>query len=269
MNGSGSAGLSPVSVPVLDDAGDEMSLDWLDALYSATVTGAGGNWRVQHRLEGAAGVADLITSGAASFAAEARCPRTLFSQMELSQSPDMEIEFDESMTREPVFVVPGIIAVRDCDLATSDAAVIWRRCGTSVPVAKGTWLARGRARSEDLACSLLVIDEADWLDDHEMSIEAYPDQDGNTRLRILIPTSQRPRLSEKAFIAQAWQAAMAYLPSCEAFDLDSDNSADNHLAAELEAKLSGLALWNDRAAWDPLRAATRLLGMPAPDGLDE
>ena len=252
------------AAPVLDATGNEPSLDWPDGEYSVSVAGARGQWQVQHNISGAVGITDLIEAGHAMFAAEARCPRTLFSHLALSRSPTMELRFDESMTREPVFVVPGVMAIVDCDLSTTEAAVIWRRAGSTVPVKKGMWLARGRAVKEDLASSLLLVEIVDWLEDHEMSITSYGDQDGNTRLRLRIPATQQPRLSQEAFIAQAWQTALAYLPSCAAFDLDSEAGSSNFFAAELEAKLSGMALWNDRGQWDPVRAATRLRGMPLP-----
>lgn len=256
------------AAPVLDATGGEPSLDWPGGEYSASVAGARGQWQVQHNISGADGIADLIEAGDAMFAAEARCPRTLFSDLALSQSPTMELHFEESKTREPVFVVPGIVAVADCDLSTAEAAVIWRRAGSTVPVKRGMWLARGRAVKEDLASSLLLVEIVDWLDDHEMSITSYGDQDGNTRLQLRIPASQQPRLSQEAFIAQAWQTALAYLPSCEGFDLDSEGGTSNFFAAELEAKLSGMALWND-PLWDPVRAATRLRGMPLPSPHEE
>lgn len=252
------------AAPVLNATGNEPSLDWPGGEYSVTVAGARGRWQVQHQVSGAAGITDLIEGGHAKFAAEARCPRTLFSHLALSQSPTMELHFDEAMTREPVFVVPGIVAITDCDLSTSEAAVIWRRAGSSVPVKKGMWLARGRAVKEDLASSLLLVEIVDWLEDHEMSIAPYEDQDGNTRLQLRIPAAQQPRLSQGAFIAQAWQTALAYLPSCDAFDLDSEAGTNNFFAAELEAKLAGMPLWNEGAKWDPVLAATRLRGMPQP-----
>ena len=252
------------AAPVLDATGDEPSLDWPDAEYAVSVAGAGGHWQVQHRISGAAGIAELIQAGSAMFAAEARCPRTLFSDLALSQHPTMELRFDESMTREPVFVVPGIVAVADCDLSTAGAAVIWRRTGSTVPIRRGMWLVRGRAVKEDLASSLLLFKIDDGLEDHEMSIGPYEDQDGNTRLLLRIPNVQQPRLGQEAFIAQAWQTALAYLPSCEAFNLESDDDTSNFFSVELEAKLAGMALWYDGAQWDPVRAATRLRGMPLP-----
>ena len=258
---------SPLAAaPVLDATGDEPSLDWPNAEYSVSVAGAGGQWRIQHHISGAAGITTLIEAGLAMFAAEARCPRTLFSELALSQQSTMELNFDESMTRQPVFVVPGVVAVDDCDLSTAEAAVIWRRTGSTVPVKRGMWLVRGRAVKEDLASSLLLIEIVGGLKDHEMSIGPYEDQDGNTRLRIRIPAVQEQRLGQEAFIAQAWQTALAYLPSCEAFDLESDAETSNFFAVELEAKLSGMPLWNkeDRAGWDPVLAATRLRGMPLP-----
>ena len=257
--------LTLAAAPVLDATGDETSLDWPDAEYTVSVAGAGGHWQVQHHISGAAGIADLIEAGSAMFAAEARCPRTLFSDLALSQYPNMELHFDESMTREPVFVVPGIVAVADCALSTAETAVIWRRTGVTVPIRRGMWLVRGRAVKEDLASSLLLIEIVPGLKDHEMSIGPYPDQDGNTRLRLRIPAVQEPRLGQEAFIAQAWQTALAYLPSCKAFNPESEDEPRNFFAAELEAKLSGMALWHENSdQWDPVLAATRLRGMPTP-----
>ena len=254
------------AAPVLDATGDEPSLDWPDADYAVSVAGLAGRWQVHHHLSGAAGISELIEAGSAMFAAEARCPRTLFSELALSQHPTMELRFDESMTREPVFVVPGVVAVADCDLLTAEAAVIWRRTGSHVPIKRGTWLVRGRAVREDLASSLLLFKIDDGLEDHEMSIGPYDDQDGNTRLLMRIPAVQQPRLGEESFIAQAWQTALAYLPSCRAFSLEYEEDTANFFAAELEAKLDGMPLWNDDEAdqWDPVRAATRLRGMPLP-----
>ncbi len=214
-------------------------------------------------MTGAAGIAQLIEGGKAQFVAEARCPRTLFSKLASETEPTVDLVFDEEMIREPLFVVPGVIAVADCDLPTADAAAIWRRAGDTVAVRRGTWLVRGRAVKQDLASSLLMLRVVDHLEDHEMSIRPHGDQDGNTRLEIQIPPAQQGRLGDEAFIAQAWQAALAYLPSCSAFQLD--DGSDNFFAAELEVKLDGLPLWNEGEEWDPLMAATRLLGMPLDD----
>ena len=254
------------AVPLLDVSGAEPSLDWPDAEYTVEVIGAGGRWRIQHHLVGAPGITDLIQAGSAMYAAEVRCPRTLFSGLECSREPTTELQFSEPMVRAPVFVVPGVIAIADCSLSTTHAAALWRHAESTVPVRRGAWLARGRAVKEDVASSLLDFEIVEELDDHQMSIRPYPDQDGNTRLRICIPPAQEPRLRNEAFVAQAWQAALAYLPSCAEFSLDPDAEHDNFFVAELEAKLSGMALWgdDDRAHWDPLRAATMLLGMPTP-----
>lgn len=252
--------------PLLDASGDEHSLDWPEAEYSATVAGSAGHWRVRHRLSGAPGVTDLVEAGDAMYAAEVRCPRTLFSELAYSRDPVTDLRYPEAMVRAPVFVVPGVIAVADCRLSTNDTAVIWRDADSEVPVRRGAWLVRGRAVKEDLACSLLVFETVDELADHEMGIRPYEDQDGNTRLKISIPPIQEPRLSEEAFVAQAWQAALAYLPYCNEFSLEQDAASSNAFVGELEVKLSGMPLWgeDERPSWDPLRAATRLLGMPTP-----
>jgi len=254
--------------PLLDASGDEHSLDWPDAEYSASITGAAGLWEVRHHLSGAPGVTDLIEAGDAMYAAEVRCPRTLFSDLACSRGSVTDLRYPEAMVRAPVFVVPGVIAVSDCRLSTNDAAVIWKHTDSGVPVRRGAWLVRGRAEKKDLASSLLVFETVDELADHEMHIRPYEDQDGNTRLKISIPSIQEPRLSEEAFIAQAWQAALAHLPYCDEFSLEPEAAHSNDFVGELEAKLSGMPLWgeDDRPNWDPLRASTRLLGMPIPDG---
>ena len=256
----------PGSFPLLDASGDEPSLDWPDAEYSATVAGSSGHWRVRHHLVGAPAITDLVEAGTAMYAAEVRCPRTLFSELACSRDPITDLQYPEAMVWAPVFVVPGVVAVADCSLSTQDAAVIWRVTDSEVSVRQGAWLVRGRAVREDLASSLLVFETVEELDDHEMSIRPFSDQDGNTRLKILIPPVQEPRLSEEAFVAQAWQAALAYLPSCDEFSLDPEDSTSNAFVGELEVKLSGMPLWgdDDLPNWDPLRAATRLLGMPTP-----
>lgn len=252
--------------PLLDASGAEPSLDWPEADYSATIVGSGGNWRVRHHLTGAPGVTDLIEAGEAMYAAEVRCPRTLFSDLACSRDQVTELQYPEAMVAVPVFVVPGVIAVSDCALATEHAAVVWRDAGSEIPVRRGSWLVRGRAEKEDLASSLLVFETVDGLDAHEMRIGTYPDRDGNTRVRIAIPPAQEPRLADEAFVAQAWQAAIAYLPYCDEFALDPEAPSANAFVGELEMKLSGMSLWGeeDRPDWDPLRAATRLLGMPSP-----
>jgi hypothetical protein len=256
--------------PLLDASADEHSLDWPDAEYSASVAGDGGQWQVRHELVGAPGIIDLIGAGLANYAAEVRCPRTLFSHLACSQGPVTDLQYPETMVRAPVFVVPGVVAVKDCSVATAGAAVVWRYADSEIPVRRGAWLVRGRAVKEDVACSLLRFRTVDELDDHEMHICPDPDQDGNTRLMISIPPVQEPRLRDPAFVAQAWQAALAYLPSCAEFSLDPEADTSNAFVAELEAKLSGMPLWDDEARWDPLRAATQLLGMPTPaqDGDD-
>ena len=251
------------TAPILDLRTGEPNLDWPSATYVAEASGGGGSWRIQHRLDGAEAIHDLINAGAAAWAAEVRCPRTLYSHLAQSSSDLTRVEFDDLQTREPVFVVPGVIALEDCNLSTVGTAAIWQRAGTHVPVDRGTWLVRGRAQKADVTSSLLLFVADGTLDDHELRIRPYTDQDGNTRLRIRMPSKQLPRTREEAFIAQAWQAAMAYLPSCDAFRIEEDGEPGGVYGRELATKLGHIPLWNDRD-WDPLMAATALLGMPLP-----
>ena len=251
------------TAPILDLRSGQSNLDWPTAIYEAEASGGSGNWRIEHRLEGARAIYDLIEAGNAAWAAEVRCPRTLYSHLSWSSTNVTTVQFDDSKTREPVFVVPGIIALDDCYLSTVETATIWQRAGSSVPVRRGTWLVRGRAQKADVMSSLLLFIEDDALDDHELRIGPYTDQDGNTRLRISMSSKQLPHTRDEAFVAQAWQAAMAYLPKCDAFLIGETGEPESVYGQELVAKLGNLPLWND-PAWDPLRAATSLLRMPLP-----
>ena len=251
------------TAPVLDLRSGEPNLDWPSATYEAEASGGGGSWRIQHRLDGADAIHDLINAGAAAWAAEVRCPRTLYSHLAHSSNDMTRVQFDDSQTREPVFVVPGVVALQDCNLSTVGAAAIWQRAGAYVQVDRGTWLVRGRAQKADVTSSLLLFVADDTLDDQQLRIGPYPDQDGNTRLRISMPSKQLPRTSEETFIAQAWQAAMAYLPGCDDFEIKEDEEPAGVYGQELIAKLGNIPVWSD-PDWDPLLAATSLLGMPLP-----
>lgn len=249
--------------PIHDLRSGEPTLDWPFAVYEAEASGGGGSWRIEHRLEGADGIHDLINAGSAAWAAEVRCPRTLYSYLARSSSNVTMVQFDNSHTRDPVFVVPGVIVLEDCDLSTVGTAAIWQRAGTHVRVSCGAWLVRGRAQKADVTSSLLLFVPDDALDDHELRIGPYTDQDGNTRIRISMSSKQLPHTADEAFVAQAWQAAMSYLPSCDAFHIGEDDQPSSVYGRELVAKLGCLPLWND-PSWDPLKAATSLLGMPLP-----
>ena len=251
------------TAPILDLRSGDPNLDWPTAVYEAEASGGGGHWRIEHRLDGAKAVCDLIDAGNAAWAAEVRCPRTLYSHLSYSYTNVTKVQFDDWQTHEPVFVVPGIIALNDCYLSTVEAATIWQRAGSSVRVRRGTWLVRGRAQKADVMSSLLLFIEDDALDDHELRIGPYTDQDGNTRIRISMSSKQLPHTRDEAFVAQAWQAAMAYLPKCDAFLIGEAGEPEGVFGQELIAKLQNLPLWND-PDWDPLRAATSLLGMPLP-----
>ena len=256
--------VGPAPIPVLDASSGEASLDWPGASYRAEISGGAGSWTVKHRLDDAAAIEEMIASGCAAYAAEARCPRTMYSELFTSPAPVTEVTVGSGCTRSPLFVIPGVIAVAACAVPTRHAAKIW--AGGQPHAAPGTWLARGRPHKEDLAASMLLIEVTADLDDSDMSIGPYTDSDGNTRLRIRVGDAQAARLDDAAFIAQAWQAALAYVPSCEAFRLE-DTASGSGFVAELAAKLDGMPLWDDDA-WDPLAAATRLLGMPLPDDGD-
>lgn len=60
-------------------------MDWSEAIYSPSVRVGNYRTEVKHSLRGAKTLVHLIEKGAAAWAIEVRCPRTLMARTELSR----------------------------------------------------------------------------------------------------------------------------------------------------------------------------------------
>ena len=254
-------------VPVLDTSSGEPNLDWIDGSYKATVTKMGNGWVAVHKLEGAPGVLKSLDAGDAAYAVEIRCPRTQFTTLVTDASREMHFSYPEHETYKDVFMIPGVVAVKDCSLDLTGTSKIWRKGNAKkMHVSCGQWLVRGPGVKEDVAKSMLAIKVSDHLSPGEMSAGLNTDADGNVQVMINISQDQRERSMDAAFVCQAWQTAMALLPSRSVFKLDDDGMSDNDYVMELIHKLETVGittLWDEPDHWDPIKAATSILAMPA------
>ena len=245
-------------LPVLREDGS--SMDWEQAKYQTEVQIRRGGATVEHRLESAPELEELLGRGLVRFALEVRCPRSLFSRTFSGDCPTLEASWDPENAQGPVYLMPGLVAVADVALSTAGLIEIWGEERLAVP--QGAWLARGRmSRSENLAASLVVFRRSDELQDgprSRMSVRE-DNSEGEPRFVVYLPSDLYRRAHHDRSIQVAGLiAACGLLPRSAFFRED----AESRVAQELRVRLreAGVATWDtdEDETWDPALAATVL-----------
>lgn len=152
-------------VPVLDRR-PPGNLDWPAADYWADVTQAKLSRRqgravrevtATNHLAHAPELAALVESGAARWCLEVRGTQTFYVETFLAEERSNEVGAvfpDDAVRVSTLKALPGLVAVRDCELQPGGLHPLWRRHG-SINVPRGTWLAR--AQHVDLQAGLASI----------------------------------------------------------------------------------------------------------------
>ena len=171
-------------IPVLRQDGS--SLDWKTAAYRVDVKVSGARAVVTHELREAPELVRLIEDGAAAYAVEARCPRTVFARTWASAEPTQQTNWSDTEVEGQVFLFPGVLALKEMSLPAAGLIDLWQ--GEPVRVPKGAWLARGDAfAAKNLAASLIEFRK-------DESLEAGRNESlrGRQRRRSPFPRQARP-----------------------------------------------------------------------------
>ena len=127
-------------LPVLLEDGSRW--DWLTATYTATVGLNQQASAIIHELGNAPEVETLLHNGDAAYATEIRCPRTMLSRIEHATDQRQLIEWQEAERNDDLFLIPGIVAVRETTLSAAGLHPLVRAGRSSVDIPAGWWLAR-------------------------------------------------------------------------------------------------------------------------------
>lgn len=230
------------------------------------MTAGSGRAKVEHRLENAPTLRKLIDNGAAAWAVELRCPKTLMARVDTSPGQAQVVRWSRDEVDDPVYIVPGVIALRELFLDSSALTPLWADAG-ELRVPPGWWLVKGDARrAETLTQSLLKFSRDDGLE--KGCMEVAPDR-GSGRLRFMVKMApdlfERARSSRDVQIA-ALVGACSWFPrvfgKASAFDDAEPIDDEGLLAHELRHKLQrakpDIVLWEDKDDFDPTIVATAL-----------
>lgn len=246
--------MTRMSLPLLLEDGS--SLDWPDSKYELTVRIAGNQATITHSLAGAPSLQHAIDQGAAKWAAEFRCPKTLMSRIELSSKPKHTIRWQRDELDGDSWIVPGLLAVQELSLGFEDLGSIWKEEGNLV-APRGWWLARGTKRKvHTLAQSLLRFVEGETLDKGRMEIK--PER-GSGQLRFVVhlaPDIWVDIRSSRTLQVAALVGVCGHFPNIFGKDpLPAEE--EPAIAREIRHRLedADVPVWTDEA-YDPALAAT-------------
>lgn len=255
--------MSRVPLPILLEDGSRH--DWQDAGYRPRVSAGSGRATVEHRLEDAPTLRKLIDNDDAAWAVELRCPKTLMARVDTSSAPSQAVRWSRDEVDDAVYIVPGVIALRELSLDRSALTSLWADAG-ELHVPAGWWLAKGDARrATTLTQSLLKFSQNEHLKKGRMEVE--PDFSSG-RLRFTVKMApdlfKRARSSRDVQIA-ALVGACGWFPEVFRTDSASEDGeqigGEGPLAQELRHRLRAakpdIVLWDDKS-FDPATAATVL-----------
>lgn len=240
--------------PLLDEL--ETRLDWPHTQFRTAVTVGSGEASVECSLAQAPTLLAAIEAGKATWAAEVRAPKSLYSRLISSPIPSFTIRWDEQDVTRELFITAGIVAVQDFLLPTSDLHDgIWTE--PEVPIPAGAWLAVGKRRArESVSASLLTFRLDPQLRDGQMRVDDSQ-KDGALRFTAWLSADLfQQRVTSRDVQIAALIAACAQLPDHRADSADADPAV--LLAVKRRLQDAGVPTWEDEDAWNPALAATAL-----------
>ena len=243
--------MTDAALPVLTE--DDSRLDWPDAAYRPEVRIGGGAARIAHRLEGAPTLERLIADGAARWAVELRCPRTLLARVETSDDAGHEAAWSAAEAHGAVFVIPGVVAVRPLRLEAPELGALWR--GERLDVPAGWWLARGVTRRDStLRESLLSFEPDADLPPGAMAVDPRPDE-GRPRFVVRLASDAWTARHDRSLQVAGLIGVCARFPREFAAGDEDEHAIVREIRDRLEE--AGVPAWDDDR-WDPARAATAI-----------
>lgn len=262
------------SVPILRE--DGTSLDWPDATYEARVVIGVGRGTVEHRLDGAAQLGELVADGKAEWVVEFRSPATLYAGVAgSSRVRRFEFQWDRDGVTASGYVIPGMVTTQEVDLEAQGLHPVWG--GGPVAVPPGRWLIRGNARSaEQLGSSLIRLFPDENLANGQMTV--LPDTStGDLRFHVYMsPTMFETRSRERDVQIAALIAAFGRIPGVVGPPSDpvSDEGGEAAQYPVLDRIRNMLedvdvADWTRPSEYDPAQAATAVERFLLPEQADE
>lgn len=295
--GPSAADLLLCSIPMIDETSDtyESAMDWPEATYGATakpMLDRGQNrqlsWTVEHILNGAPGIIELLVSQQAAWAVEYRCAETMHLGASTAPSTNSDNSPLQGTTRVSVdksdvgdgtlYLWPGVVTVERCKLNTTGAN--WG--SPYVEIGAGRWLVRGApVKVEHESNSMLVFQADEGIKDGKVRIKV--DSTGqDTRFEVYANPDRIELLHspDTGALLGCWATALAMLPYQNAYNIEEDEDgvlrvSESQLGEALIERLrssdSDFPLWNTRDEWDPMAAATLMLELPQhpPEGTEE
>lgn len=241
--------------PVLRDDGS--SLDYLNVTYSCSTMIKSGEAAVKQEISGSAELVELILDGAAKWALEIRCPKTLFARTWLDDDHvgTVVAQWDPSIVDGIVYAIPGLVAVERIGLSRSGLNPTWAKANLEVP--KGWWLARGRPQAADLNHQLITFKADPAAAVGSMRIACSSDVP--RFIVYLHPLEYSRARTDRDLQVAGLIAALAMLQDSPFFGYDGEGDSEHVVARELRARLEAadVSAW-DEDGWDPARAATAI-----------
>lgn len=250
--------MSMTRLPVLLE--DDSTLDWTRARYTVKVDVRQSKAAITHHLDDAPELAAALDEGDAEWVTELRCPRTLLSRGQRSGGAAQAIDLAADDIIGEAFLIPGLVATRDFDLATSGLdPFVWRR-DAAIRVPAGWWLARGDAQTTTPLTASLVRFRRDpdgVLSPGQMSVEEESDG-GRPYFRVTLARDLYDnRRTDRDVQIAGLIGACSLLPRSTLRE-GGDNVSDP-IAQQLLARFedAGIYDWTSEH-FDPARAATVL-----------
>ena len=256
--------MTALALPALTE--NVSALDWPDAAYRTEVRFGDGEAEVRQDMRRAPALAEIAQRSAdAVWAAELRCPRTLTASTEKLQESSGIVRWRPGDAAEGnVYVIPGLIAVRDFEIERPEGLHdIWGEGPFAVRA--GQWLARGAVHSSStLSQALLSFRRDADLRSGGMAVRYAGGIAGPLFVASLAADVWERGRSDRSVQISALIGACARFGS-----VFGDGGEDDHraIAGEIRARLleANIPAW-DEDDWDPAQAATLIEGFRFHDG---
>ncbi len=267
-------------VPVLDSRLDVLSCDWPQGKYSCQMTSVrdGSAIQVSHQIDEAEALIKLVESGSVRCAVEVTSPRTFSSSLELAPQGSWSHTLDLAplkVAKDGAQARPGLLAVVDCKLPSTQLSAGWQAHGSDIEVRAGQWLARGQHAELSSPKTSLVKFVADQSADQSLKQGELRCRYAQTHYEVSMHPSDltdcKQNLghpSTKTILLAAYVCALADAAKQSAFGgaSDGDEQAKEPIGYQLEAAIKDLdpeCPTPGEDDYDPLRAATILLRQEA------
>lgn len=248
----------PIRLPVLFENGSR--LDWSQARYEVKIQIRGDKATIVHKLFEALELETLLDEGTAVWVTELRCPRTLLSRQECSNSPEQVINLGGEDVIGDTFLLPGLVATRALEVSAAGLNPFAWQEDSSISIPAGWWLVRGDPRATTpLTASLVRFrrDPDERLDPGQMAVEEQSDGGKPYFMVTLAHDLYNERRLERDVQLAGLIAACGLLPQSSL--REDEENGPHPVAMELRARLddAGVPNW-DEDEFDPALAATVL-----------